>query len=92
LHIPEGFSPNGDGVNDYFVIEGLDNYEKVKVIIMNRWGNKVYESNDYQNNWNGINKFGISVGGNQLPVSTYFYIIDLGEGESVRKGYVYLNR
>jgi len=92
IHIPEGFSPNGDGVNDYFVIGGIDNYEKVEVIIMNRWGNKVYESNDYQNDWDGTNQAGSSIGGNELPVSTYFYIINLGEGEEVKKGYVYINR
>ena len=90
--IPEGFSPNGDGVNDYFVIEGIENYEEVDIIILNRWGNKVYESKGYQNDWDGTNKFGVSVGQEQLPVSTYFYIVDLGEGEKPLKGYIYLNR
>ena len=92
VSIPEGFSPNGDGVNDFFVIEGLEKYEKVNLVVLNRWGNKVYESEAYKNDWDGTNKFGVSIGGNKLPTSTYFYIVDLGDGSKPIKGYVYLSR
>ncbi len=92
ISIPEGFSPNGDGVNDLFVIEGLEKYDQVKLVILNRWGNKVYESNAYKNDWDGTNKFGLTVGGKKLPTSTYFYIVDLGDGSKPIKGYVYLSR
>ncbi len=96
LFIPEGFSPNGDGVNDFFVISGLQDYPDNKITIVNRWGNKVFESNTgYENDWDGTNQFGVSLG-DQLPVATYFYIIDLGkegpDGEQVIKGYIYLTR
>ncbi len=91
ITIPEGFSPNGDGVNETFVIVGLENYPNHKVTILNRWGNKVYEASPYLNDWDGTNMFGISVGGNKLPVGTYFYIIELEDGK-VEKGYIYLNK
>jgi len=98
LFIPEAFSPNGDEIHDVFVINGIENYPNSTFLILNRWGNKVYESTGYQNNWDGTNQFGLNVGGETLPVGTYFYILDLGEegpeedGKSIYKGYIYLNR
>ena len=92
--IPEGFSPNGDGINDVFEIVGLSNYPNAKITIINRWGSKVFEANPYQNNWNGSNYFGASIG-DKLPAGTYFYILDLGrdnpEGSQEIKGYIYIN-
>ncbi len=90
--IPEGFSPNGDGINDLFVIRGILNYPHNKFEIYNRWGNKVFEANSYQNTWHGKATFGIRVGGGDLPVGTYFYLLDLGDGSKVIKGTIYLNR
>lgn len=90
--IPEGFSPNGDGPHDRFHILGIENYPKNKFSIFNRWGNKVYEASPYLNDWDGTNMFGVTVGGKDLPVGTYFYILDLGNGSKVYKGTIYLNR
>ena len=60
---------------------------------MNRWGNMVFESNGgYQNDWDGTNMFGVSVGDDQLPSATYFFILELEEGLEPIKGYIYLNR
>ncbi len=87
-----GFSPNGDGSNETFIIEGLEKYPNHKVLIFNRWGNKVYEASPYLNDWDGTNMFGVTVGGKKLPVGTYFYIIEPGNGEKPVKGYIYLNR
>jgi gliding motility-associated-like protein len=87
-----GFSPNDDGINETFIIEGLINYPNHKVTIFNRWGNKVYEASPYLNDWDGTNMFGVTVGGKDLPVGTYFYIIEPGNGEKAIKGYIYLNR
>jgi len=90
--VPEGFSPNGDGVNDYFVILNIDKYPNNHILIFNRWGNKVYEGKPYMNEWDGRNYFGVKVGGDLLPSGTYFYILNLGDGSPVKKGYVFLNR
>jgi gliding motility-associated-like protein len=94
IWIPEGFSPNGDGVHDKFVITNFDKdrFPKNTINILNRWGNKVYVAQPYNNEWDGTNNQGMSVGGNVLPVGTYFYILDLGTGLKPFRGYVYLSR
>ncbi len=96
--IPEFFSPDGDGINDFFVIENLEAYPGTKVLIFNRWGSQVYESGDYLNNWDGTSDSRFNVGSNELPEGTYFYILTLGGYETegtygnVYKGYIYLKR
>ncbi len=93
LFIPEGISPNNDGKNDTWVITGLEQYPDHKVIILNRWGNKIYEASPYLNNWDGTNMYGVSVDGEQLPEGTYFYIIETGKsGVKPIKGYIYLSK
>jgi gliding motility-associated-like protein len=92
ITIPEGFSPNGDGINDNFVIRGLEKYPDNILVIFNRWGNKVYEVDGYLNDWDGKNMFGVTVGGNDLPEGTYFYILKYGKDQTPIKGYVYLKR
>jgi gliding motility-associated-like protein len=86
LEIFNAFSPNSDEINDFFRINGLQNYPDHKLIVFNRWGNRVFEANNYQNDWNGI------WNGKELPDGTYFYYLDLGDGESPRSGYLQLNR
>lgn len=53
LEIPNVFTPNGDGENDLLVFKNLQYFRKTSLAIYDRWGIKVYESSDYQNNWNG---------------------------------------
>jgi len=53
--VPNVITPNSDGFNDNFVIQGLADYPNTLLQIFNRWGKKVYESPDYQNDWNGEN-------------------------------------
>ncbi len=65
LKIANVFTPNGDGINDFFVIEDLDKYVGNEIVIFNRWGQKVYEQSDYTGTWDGDN----NVDG------TYFYIL-----------------
>ena len=89
--IPDGFSPNGDGVNDKFVIDGLENYPNNSVKIFNRWGNRLFEAASYANNWDGTTQFGVTMGGDTLPEGTYFYIITL-DSTTVKTGYIYLTR
>ena len=49
----EAFTPNGDGVNDGWVVPGIDNYPNSKVTVYNRWGHKVFAAINYQNDWQG---------------------------------------
>jgi gliding motility-associated-like protein len=90
VFVPEGFSPNGDGLYDSFVIEGIAG-KKVTVKIYNRWGNLVYESADYKNDWKGTANMGLHTGEN-LPDGTYFYTIDLGDGSKPLSNYVIIKR
>jgi gliding motility-associated-like protein/uncharacterized repeat protein (TIGR01451 family) len=90
--IPEGFSPNGDGINDLFVIRGILNFPNNTFEIFNRWGNKVFEASPYTNTWDGKSTMGLRVGGDELPIGTYFYVLDLHDGSDVYKGTIYLNR
>ncbi|MBN2237385.1 MAG: gliding motility-associated C-terminal domain-containing protein, partial [Bacteroidales bacterium] len=91
LHIPEAFSPNGDGVNEFFHIRGLYYYPNNSIIIYDEHGNKVFESDPYQNNWDGSNHFS-DPSREELAQATYFYILSLGDGKKPIKGYVYINR
>ena len=74
--IPEGFSPNNDGIEDYFEITlPAGSTDKVELIVFNQWGAKVYSSNDYKNDWNGK---GVSTfRGEYMPSGTYYYIVNL---------------
>ncbi len=68
---PNAFSPNGDGANDTWKLEGFKQFKSVNVQIYNRWGQLVFESKDPNGEWDGTNK-----NGKDLPVGTYYYIID----------------
>lgn len=90
--IPQVFTPNGDDKNQVFRIKNIDQYPLNHILIFNRWGNKVFEGKPYMNTWDGRNYFGPKVGGDLLPVGTYFYLLNLGDGSEVIKGFIYLNR
>lgn len=87
LTMPTGFTPNGDGANDSFFIRGLDAYVNNQLIIMNRWGNKVFERINYRNDWTGE-----SLTGGELPNGTYFAILSVNNGQRTLQGYVDLRR
>jgi len=90
--IPQFISPNGDGKNDVLIIQNLmPSYTNNIFKIFNRWGNEVYVSSPYQNNWDGRSNTGLSIGSSILPAGTYFYVLDLqGDGSDVRTGFVEL--
>ena len=96
LIIPNAFSPDGDGINDKWTIRGglNKNYPNNKIYIFNRWGVSVYESKGYLNDWNGSSNNNLSgSSSSDLPVGTYFYVLDLnGDGSNIKKGYIYLTR
>jgi gliding motility-associated-like protein len=66
-------SPNNDNKNDIWVVENLSFYKDNKVTVYNRWGNVVFESEPYENDWNGCFKGDAT---QVLPAATYFYVID----------------
>ncbi|MHB1197720.1 MAG: Calx-beta domain-containing protein [Lutibacter sp.] len=100
LIIPEGFSPNDDGVHDEFDVEGLSNlYPDFKMVIYNRWGIIVY---DYTHNgnplsepiwWDGYSRGRMTLGNGPAPVGTYFYTLYFNKDSAKpRAGFLYLNR
>lgn len=95
--IPQAFSPNGDGINDRFEIKGLAKYKTVGIEIFNRWGNVVYQSNNYGEGqgkggfWDGTASQGVRTGSGQVPSGTYFYILKL-DGKEKINGAIYLDR
>ncbi len=95
LEIPKGFSPNGDGQGDRWILQGISGYPGSLVTIFNRWGNMVFQVMGYDNQnivWTGESERGLRLGSNQLPEGTYFYVIDLGSGRKPLSGYVLLKR
>lgn len=91
--IPEIFTPNGDGVNDNFVIRGISSeYPNHKLEIYNRWGNMVYNGKGENSGWDGTSSEG-SFGNGVLPVGVYFYILFYNDGQTApTQGRVYLSR
>ncbi|MCE7056982.1 gliding motility-associated C-terminal domain-containing protein, partial [Algoriphagus sp. AGSA1] len=74
FEIPNVFTPNGDGINDTWVIRGLEEFfPQNELIVVNRWGMEVYSSTNYQNDWNGDN----------LTGGTYFYQFQLRDVQGV---------
>ncbi|MBP8033545.1 MAG: choice-of-anchor L domain-containing protein [Bacteroidia bacterium] len=69
---PNVVTPNGDGVNDYFKINGLNNFPGSSLNVFNRWGNKLYSNDDYKNDWSP-----------NVTDGTYFYIVDVSDGRKL---------
>lgn len=80
-----GFSPNGDGINDYYTIGNLEYYPGNQLTVFNRWGAQILKVKNYQNDWDGTWQ---QV---DLPVGVYFYVLDDGKGK-VHSGYIQLSR
>ncbi len=88
--IPTIITPNGDGINDEFVVECLfatGKYPNNSVIIFNQWGDEVFRAMPYNNDWGG------TYNGEELPVGTYYYIVDFGDGSTEpQAGFLVLER
>jgi len=80
--IPNTFSPNNDRINDFWEIRYLDTYPNNRVQVFTRTGHLVFESRGYRSPWNG------TMNGKPLPVDTYYYIIEPGNGRKPMTGYV----
>ncbi|NAY92641.1 DUF11 domain-containing protein [Muricauda sp. JGD-17] len=93
LVIYNEFSPNGDGVNDFFKIDCISRFPNNRLQVYNRWGNIVYEKRGYGNDWDGIANGRAAVQkGDLLPVGTYYYILELGDGSEPKTDWLYINR
>jgi gliding motility-associated-like protein len=89
IEIFNGVTPNGDGHNDFFFIRNIEGFPSNIVQIYNRWGQKLDEINGYDNTslfWPDLNK------ASAPPSGTYFYVIDLGNGTKLLKGWIELTR
>lgn len=93
VDIPQGISPNGDGLNDCLVLDHLEDQEDIiKAEIYNRYGSKVFELNDYVDHWCGQDaSSGNGNSGELLPVGTYFYVIQYASGKEPTISWIYLN-
>lgn len=99
FEIFNGITPNGDGLNDYFHIEGIDNYPFNSMKIFNRWGVLVYEVSEYgqgNNLFRGASEGRANIAADrELPSGTYFYILTFpaeNPGQKNYSGYIYINR
>lgn len=78
--IPNAFSPNNDNINDKWIIKGLKDYDNCTVEIFTRYGREVFRSQGYRQPWDGI------YNGSPMPAGTYYYLIDLKNGEKPLSG------
>jgi len=85
--IPTVITPNGDNLNDSFTIHCLTSFPGSALTIFNRWGEKVFETEDYQNDWIGTYKNEV------LPAGTYFYVLEINDEQNdPQNGYIYIQR
>ncbi|MBJ6119103.1 gliding motility-associated C-terminal domain-containing protein [Pontibacter sp. BT310] len=80
VEIPNTFTPNRDGINDTWEIANLKKYPNCKVQVFNQWGTMVFQSNGYQAPWDG------RYNGQELPLATYYYVIQLEPSEKPLTG------
>ena len=84
-NIPNMMTPNGDDINENFVIPCLDGLTGTKLQVFNRWGDVIYEDENYQNNWGGTHN------GAPVPDAAYFYIMELQDGRKFQ-GFIEVRR
>ena len=84
--VPNAFSPNGDGINDVWNIDGLKTYPESETLVYNRYGQLVLRSKGYSKPWDG------KLGDKPLPVGTYYYTIDRKNDFPLLSGWIMLIR
>ncbi|MBP6039112.1 MAG: gliding motility-associated C-terminal domain-containing protein [Flavobacterium sp.] len=90
INVSEAITPDGDGVNDTWFINNIQNYPNNSVKVYNRWGDLIFSRNSYQNDWNGSYS---NNGSNTPDASSYYYQIDLdGNGSIDYDGWIYITK
>ncbi len=98
--VPNGFSPDGDGIGDYFKIRCLYRFPEAHLQVYNRWGSLVYDKKHYGNQdvwtgndewWDGRSNNKWAISNDVLPSGTYVYILKLDDGQ-IKKGTVFIKR
>ncbi|HIA05733.1 MAG TPA: gliding motility-associated C-terminal domain-containing protein [Flavobacteriales bacterium] len=84
--VPNIITPNGDGVNDFFLVNEQLLYAPIHLIVFNRWGVMVFEDTEYENNWDGDN-----FAGKPLAEGTYYYLLQLTDADD-RAGFITILR
>lgn len=85
--VPNIFTPNGDGVNDFLIVPCLGNYPNNELSVFNRWGDEVFRAIGYSNDWTG------TFNGADLPDGSYYYILKLNDAdETILQGYTVIHR
>jgi gliding motility-associated-like protein len=93
LEIPTAFSPDGDGFNDTWEIQGLNFKGGYELTVFNRWENIVFTTKNYQNDWAGTSTISSFISSsNQVPDGVYFYWITWADETAPVSGYVYIKR
>ena len=78
VDISKTVTANGDGINEFFEVTGVETCGFVaEVMIFNRWGAKIYENNNYQNDWNGQSSSASVGNSGTVPTGTYYYVVTL---------------
>ncbi len=87
VYVPDGITPNNDGVNDRLIIEGIENHKENELLIFDRWGNLVFHASPYKNSWDG------SYNNAGLPEGAYYYVLKTDvTNKKTLKGRVYIIR
>lgn len=82
LRIPTGISPNDDGINDVWLLDGVEDYPDISVRVFNRWGNEVFNSTGYTSPWDGTKN------GQPLSDGVYYYMINIHRNRDLFRGSV----
>ena len=93
FYISDGFTPDGDGINEYWNIPGIEDYDENTVKIFNRWGRVVFETESYNNTdnfWDGKPNKG-NVQDQKVPAGTYFYVLYTEPGSKPKNGFIVVN-
>lgn len=88
IEVFNAVSPNGDGKNEFMKILNIEFYPGNQVIIVNRWGDRVFEMSGYNNDQKNFRGESNINGNNKLPGGTYFYTINLGDGSPKKTGFL----